>query len=74
MGREVGNDVETFLLAEDALKDRVSKIEGVATELLRNIEPLGRAHITNEFCQSVLVEVNDNDRLWLETKYGLDER
>ena len=40
VGREVGKDVETFLLAEDALEDWVSKVESVATELLRDIEPL----------------------------------
>ena len=37
MGREVGDDVEALLLAEDPLKDRIREVERIAAELVRNI-------------------------------------
>lgn len=51
VSREVGNDVETLLLAENALEDRVSKVKGVATEPVRHEESFGRTNVTNEFCK-----------------------
>ena len=37
MGREVGDNVEALLLAEDPLEDRVGEVERVTAELVRNI-------------------------------------
>ena len=37
MGREVGDDVKAFLLAEDPLEDRIREVERVAAELVRDI-------------------------------------
>ena len=37
MGREVGDDVEALLLAEDSLEDRIREVERIASELVRNI-------------------------------------
>ena len=73
VGREIGNDVEASLLAEDTLEDRVCKVERITAELLWYIKTFGRANVTDEFCESVLVEVNDNDRSRLEVKNSLDE-
>ena len=73
VSREICKDVEAFLLSEDALEDRISEVEGVTAKLLRYVETFGRAHVTNEFCESVFVEINNNDRCRFETKNCLNE-
>ena len=73
VSREVGNDVETFLLTEDTFKDWICEIECVATELPRYKEAFSRANIANEFCKSILIKVNDYNRSRFESENRLDE-
>ena len=48
VGGKVGHDVEAFLLAEDALKDRVGEVEGIAAELVGDVEAFGGAHVAHQ--------------------------
>ena len=60
VSREVGYNVKTLLFTENALKDWISKVEGVAAELIGHEQPLGGAHIAHQLCQPVFVEVHDH--------------
>ena len=41
MCREVGHNIKALLFTENALKDRISKVQRIATELIRHIQSVG---------------------------------
>ena len=73
MGREVGDDVEAFFLAEDPFEDRIRKVEGIAAELVRNEESLRAPNIAHQLREAVLVEIHDHHALGFEPQDSLDE-
>ena len=73
VSREISHDVKTLLFTEDTLKDGICKVQCIAAELIRHIQPLGRAHITYQLSQPVLVQIHHNNRSRLKPQHRLDE-
>ena len=73
VGGEVGHDVEALFLAEDAFEDGIGKIQRVAAELVRDIEPVRAAHVAHQLRQAVLVKVNHDDLSGFKSEDRLDK-
>ena len=71
--RKVRNDVEALLLAEDAGKDRVSKVQRIGSVFFGDLDAGCASEVPREFGQSVLVEVNYNQAARKKPHNGLDE-
>ena len=73
MSRKISDNVKAFLLTENTFEDWICKIKRIATKLIWNIKPFCASYITNQFSQSVLVQVNNDYAFWFKTQNCFDE-
>ncbi len=72
MRREIGYDIETAVLTEEAFEDGISEIEGICAEIGGYEHALGGAEVAGELGESVLTEVDDDELGGAEGKHGFD--
>ena len=72
MRREIGYDIETAVLTEEAFEDGISEIEGIGAEIGGYVHALGGAEVAGELGESVFAEVYNDELCGQEGKYGFD--
>lgn len=72
MRREIGYDIETAVLTEEAFEYGISEIEGIGAEIGGYVHALGGAEVAGELGESVLTEVDDDELGGAEGKHGFD--
>ena len=73
VGREVGHNIETLFFAQDALKDGVGKVQGIAAQFVGTVQAMCGTDVTHQFGQSVFVEVDHHHASRFKAQHGLDE-
>ena len=73
MRRKIGNDIKSFLLPEYSLKDRIRKVQCIATELIWHIQPICRTYIANQLRQPILIQIHHDHRCRLKSQHRLDK-